>query len=92
MLFSPIVLLVSVILSVFIKITSRGPILFKQIRIGQYGNKFLLYKFRTMKQNAETTSHQNHIDELVNGNKPMTKLDGNDSRLIPFAKYIKNWN
>lgn len=36
-----------------IKVTSTGPILFKQIRVGQHGNDFVLYKFKTMVNEAE---------------------------------------
>src|SRR5699024_8959289 len=45
---SPILLLVSVL----IKVDSRGPILFKQERIGVHSKPFKIYKFRTMKINA----------------------------------------
>jgi len=46
LLLSPVLLLASL----FILLTSRGPILFCQRRIGYHGRVFLLYKFRTMKQ------------------------------------------
>lgn len=46
---SPIMLLASIA----IKIDSRGPIIFKQKRLGQYGKEFNIYKFRTMCVGAE---------------------------------------
>ena len=46
---SPIMLVIAIL----IKITSRGPIIFKQERVGLRGRKFYIYKFRTMVQNAE---------------------------------------
>jgi lipopolysaccharide/colanic/teichoic acid biosynthesis glycosyltransferase len=39
--------------AVAIKLDSKGPIFFKQTRLGLYGRKFKIYKFRTMCQNAE---------------------------------------
>lgn len=41
------------ILSVAIKIDSKGPIMFRQIRVTQYGKKFKIFKFRTMVNNAD---------------------------------------
>ena len=46
---SPIMLLIAIL----IKITSRGPAIFKQERVGLRGRKFYIYKFRTMVSNAE---------------------------------------
>lgn len=40
------------IIAVLIKLTSRGPVIFKQVRIGEFGRKFTLYKFRSMVANA----------------------------------------
>jgi putative colanic acid biosynthesis UDP-glucose lipid carrier transferase len=45
--------LMYVIVGSMIKLSSRGPILFKQKRTGQYGNIFECYKFRTMRINDE---------------------------------------
>jgi exopolysaccharide biosynthesis polyprenyl glycosylphosphotransferase len=44
---------VALILGVAIKCTSKGPIIFKQERIGQYGRPFWIYKFRSMYADAE---------------------------------------
>jgi len=41
------------LIAVVIKMSSRGPVFYKQERIGLRGRKFNLYKFRTMVQNAE---------------------------------------
>jgi lipopolysaccharide/colanic/teichoic acid biosynthesis glycosyltransferase len=46
---SPLLLVVSV----WIKLTSRGPVLYKQKRIGRYGRPFAIFKFRTMYQGAD---------------------------------------
>jgi len=48
-LLSPLMLLIALV----IKITSKGPIIFKQERVGLRGRKFYIYKFRTMVSNAE---------------------------------------
>jgi exopolysaccharide biosynthesis polyprenyl glycosylphosphotransferase len=46
---APLMLLVALV----IKVDSRGPVLFKQTRIGQFGVPFVLYKFRSMREDAE---------------------------------------
>lgn len=43
---------VMLVLAIIIKLTSRGPVLFKQRRIGKNKKEFLIYKFRTMRNNA----------------------------------------
>jgi len=47
-----------IILSVAIKMDSRGPIMFRQIRVTQYGKKFKIFKFRTMVNNADKIGSQ----------------------------------
>ena len=55
-------------LSIMIKITSRGPIIFSQERIGQFGKGINIYKFRTMKLKApksKATNDFNNADEYI---------------------------
>ncbi len=46
------------VISVLIKLDSKGPVLFKQIRVTAYGKKFRILKFRTMVENAESMGAQ----------------------------------
>ena len=41
-----------VVIAILVKLGSRGPVFFKQIRVGQGFKQFRLYKFRTMEENA----------------------------------------
>lgn len=50
---APYIALVFLILAIMIKLESPGPIFYRQTRIGRYGRKFSVYKFRTMVQNAD---------------------------------------
>jgi exopolysaccharide production protein ExoY len=69
---------------------SRGPVFFRQRRVGYKGREFTCYKFRTMRVNAETGTHRDHFCQLMESDVPMTKLDArNDSRLIPFGALLR---
>jgi exopolysaccharide production protein ExoY len=80
----PVLLPLVTIIAMVTKVSSPGPVLFKQPRIGLKGKPFLCYKFRTMKMNADTTGHQAYLHQLMGSNAPMVKMDARrDSRLIP---------
>lgn len=49
----PYIILVIVIIAISTKIDSPGPVFYRQARIGRYGRRFHVYKFRTMVQNAD---------------------------------------
>jgi lipopolysaccharide/colanic/teichoic acid biosynthesis glycosyltransferase len=49
---------VFLVLSVAIKLDSKGPVFFRQTRVTQYGRRFKIFKFRTMVQNADKTGAQ----------------------------------
>lgn len=87
----PLVLPLMILIGLIIRRNSPGPILFQQQRIGYAGIPFMCLKFRTMHCGAETVSHQGHLQELINSNAPMTKLDAaGDSRIIPFGKILRS--
>src|SRR5271170_7640218 len=70
-------------IALMIRFVSRGPILFRQERVGYRGRRFMCFKFRTMNAGSETTSHQNHISQLMSSNKPLEKMDSQgDPRII----------
>ena len=72
-----LILLSPVILFIMtgIKVTSRGPVFFKQERIGRYGKPFIMYKFRSMVENAESNGPE------------LTKK--NDPRLTDFGRFLR---
>lgn len=50
-----------------VKLDSPGPALFRQERVGMDGRVFTLYKFRTMRVDAEADAHREHMSQLING-------------------------
>jgi len=77
----------------YIYAVSPGPIFFTQERIGFRGQKFTMWKFRSMYINVDTKAHQQHLAELIKnshgGEKPMQKLDSQNKQIIPLGKMIR---
>jgi exopolysaccharide production protein ExoY len=87
----PLVVPLAVVIGVTIRFASTGPILFKQERVGYRGRRFMCLKFRTMRCGAETATHQGHLQQLIDSNVPMTKMDKTgDSRIIPLGRLLRS--
>ena len=74
-LLSPLFLIISLV----IKLTSKGPILFKQERVGQKGALFTLLKFRTMQDVSDSEIHKEYVKQLISGKIRVGANDGRDS-------------
>jgi exopolysaccharide production protein ExoY len=86
----PILAFFTLVMTVIIRLTSPGPVFFRQERVGHQGRRFMCYKFRTMKVRADTTVHQAYLAELIRSGQPMVKMDAaNDSRLIAGAWILR---
>jgi exopolysaccharide biosynthesis polyprenyl glycosylphosphotransferase len=79
---SPIMLFIALL----IKTTSRGPIVFKQERVGLRGRKFYMYKFRTMVQNAEQLKAQ--LEALNESDGPTFKIK-KDPRITMVGRILR---
>jgi exopolysaccharide biosynthesis polyprenyl glycosylphosphotransferase len=71
---------------IFIKLDSRGPVFFKQERVGLRGRKFKLYKFRTMVENAEELIEQIREKNEMDG--PTFKMK-EDPRITRLGKFLR---
>lgn len=70
-----------------VKITSKGPVLFKQTRYGQSGMPFSIYKFRTMVDGAHSLQDKiSHLNEMKGGK--LFKSD-NDPRVTKIGKFLR---
>lgn len=85
LLLSPLLLLVVI----FIKLVSPGPVFYTQTRVGFLGRHFDCYKFRTMHADSDCTLHQKHIQRLIKADTPLKKLDAEDPRIIPFGRVLR---
>lgn len=74
------------LISLLIKVTSDGPIFFRQTRVGLNGRKFTLYKFRSMLKNAEDLKSQvEHLNEMAG---PVFKIK-NDPRTTWIGRLLR---
>ena len=80
------------LIAIAIKLTSKGPILFKQDRVGEYGIRFSCLKFRSMYYKNDAKIHQEYVRGLIAG-----KHDGtgniykikDDPRVTPVGKFLR---
>lgn len=87
-----LLLVTSVILipvAILVRLTSPGPIFFRQERSGLNGRPFTLYKFRTMVTNAEQLKHELAAMNEMTG--PVFKVS-NDPRITPVGKWLRKFS
>jgi lipopolysaccharide/colanic/teichoic acid biosynthesis glycosyltransferase len=86
----PFLALLTLVMTIVMKLVAPGPVFFRQERIGCMGRHFWIYKFRTMYVGADTHGHQSYFKELIGTNAPMVKLDARgDARLIPGSWFLR---
>ena len=84
--FAPVFLLVASI----VKLGSKGPILFKQERVGQFGRLFTFMKFRSMYANNDPKIHQEFMKRVIDGShdKPGSKMT-DDPRITRVGRFLR---
>jgi exopolysaccharide biosynthesis polyprenyl glycosylphosphotransferase len=85
-------------IAVAIKLTSRGPVVFEQERLGQFGKKFMCLKFRTMYPDNDPKIHREFVQQFIAGNEeksdqkvaesPIYKIT-NDPRVTPVGRFLR---
>jgi lipopolysaccharide/colanic/teichoic acid biosynthesis glycosyltransferase len=90
--FSPLLLAIAIA----VKLSSRGPILFRQQRVGQYGRNFTFLKFRSMYVNNDNSVHQEFVKKLIaqDGATPAQEGQGvykltNDKRITRIGGFLR---
>jgi lipopolysaccharide/colanic/teichoic acid biosynthesis glycosyltransferase len=80
-----------------IKLTSKGPVLFRQKRFGQYGKNFTVLKFRSMRTDCDSRIHQEYVSRLIagkvegggaDGEMPVFKMQ-KDPRITPVGRMLR---
>jgi len=91
-LFAPVFLLIGLV----IKLSSKGPVFFRQERIGHHGEPFTFLKFRTMHVNNDPALHREYVRKLIagqaepaNGNGHKVYKIKSDPRVIRFGTFLR---
>jgi lipopolysaccharide/colanic/teichoic acid biosynthesis glycosyltransferase len=84
-------------LAAAIRLDSPGPALFRQRRVGQDGREFTVFKFRSMRSDADPRGHREYVTALIQGReanggrKDLYKL-AVDDRITPVGRWIRRWS
>lgn len=82
--------LVAIIIYPVVQMQSKGPLIFKQKRVGKNGKVFEIYKFRSMYLDAEERKKELMAQNELTSDL-MFKMD-NDPRIFPFGQKMRNWS
>ena len=89
---------VFLVIAAAIKLTSRGPVLFRQKRIGEHGIPFTFLKFRSMHMNNDSSEHMEYVLQLIAGQAEKKPANGNggsvfkltnDPRITPVGRVLR---
>lgn len=72
-----------------VRLTSRGPVIYKQLRVGRAGETFIVYKFRTMEFNSDTRLSELRSEHELSD--PMFKLV-DDPRITKIGGFLRRWS
>jgi lipopolysaccharide/colanic/teichoic acid biosynthesis glycosyltransferase len=87
------------IIALAVRLTSKGPVLFRQVRLGQYGKKFTFLKFRSMHVNNDHKIHEDYVARFILGVPGAGQTAGShaklykltaDPRITPVGRLLRN--
>jgi exopolysaccharide biosynthesis polyprenyl glycosylphosphotransferase len=94
LLFAPVLLAVALA----VKLTSEGPVFFRQKRVGQYGKQFVFLKFRSMYVGNDPSVHEAYVKQLIAGKADCQPGNGNgndcfkmrgDKRITRIGSFLR---
>jgi lipopolysaccharide/colanic/teichoic acid biosynthesis glycosyltransferase len=89
---------VFLIIALAVKMTSKGPVFYRQTRVGQHGVPFVFLKFRSMYVDCDSSVHQKYVKSLIAGRAEPEPANGsgkaiykltNDFRITRVGKFLR---
>jgi lipopolysaccharide/colanic/teichoic acid biosynthesis glycosyltransferase len=92
----PVLCLVVVIVGILIRLDSKGPVFFRQKRVGAYGAEFTMLKFRSMYVNQDDAVHRQAYQRYIMGEQldresasGLSYKMGNDPRITRVGRFLR---
>ena len=86
------------LIAIAVKVTSNGPVFFKQQRVGQHGRYFTFLKFRSMRDRNDHSVHREYVTQMIAGNAERITGNGggegvyklvDDPRITPVGRFLR---
>ena len=86
------------VIALLIKLTSKGPTIFQQERLGQFGHRFMFLKFRTMYTNNDPKIHKDYVQRYISGqahridagkDEAVVYKITEDPRVTPIGRFLR---
>ena len=82
------------VIATVIKVNSNGPVIFRQVRVGQQGTPFMFLKFRSMYMNSDVALHKEYVTKFISNNQPASPTDPvykitNDPRVTRVGRFLR---
>lgn len=87
-----LLLIPSSLIALAVLITSRGPVFYRELRIGRNGRPFRIWKFRSMYQDAHRNSHISHPGESGKSLEWRMRKHLRDPRITPIGGFLRRWS
>jgi lipopolysaccharide/colanic/teichoic acid biosynthesis glycosyltransferase len=83
--------------AIAVRVTSPGPVLFRQRRLGRHMRPFTVLKFRTMRADADSAVHREYVRQLIGTTPEDQRREGLfklavDDRITRVGRFLRSWS